>query len=92
MIELKEIIKEIQEIKYLLRSQTWPRWLPTKLAAKYSGLSANKLRQLYKEGEIYAKDIGGKLIFDRESIDEYFLKDKAKLKIYLDKIKSPSLC
>ena len=71
----------------------WPRWLPTKEAVRYSVLSAWKLRELARSGEIYAKNIGGgKLIFDRESIDDYMLREKALLKAHLDRLKRSGLC
>ena len=76
----------------LSRIQTWPRWLPTKAAARYSGLSEWKLRELYRAGEIYAKNVGGgKLLFDRESIDDYMLQDKAVVRKHLDRLKRSGL-
>ncbi len=66
----------------------WPRWMPSKMASRYSGLSEKTLRRLAKEGEIYATSVnGGKLLFDRESIDAFMLKEKAELQIHLDHIK-----
>ena len=74
------------------RIQIWPRWLPTKAAVKYSGLSAWKLRELARSGEIYARNIGGgKLVFDRQSIDEYMLRDKALLHKHLDRLERNGL-
>jgi predicted site-specific integrase-resolvase len=65
----------------------WPRWLPTKLAKIYSGLSDKTLRQLYKNGDIYAKNIGGgKYYFDKESIDKFMLKEDIELKVGLANI------
>ena len=89
---IEKILKRVLQ-EELSRIQVWPRWLPTKAAARYSGLSEWKLRELYKQGEIYAKNIGGgKLIFDRESIDDYMLRDKALLKAHLDQLKRSGLC
>ncbi len=66
----------------------WPRWMPSKMASHYSGLSEKTLRRLAREGEIYATSVnGGKLLFDRESIDAFMLREKAKLHIHLDHIK-----
>ena len=74
--ELKEIIKEtIQEVLHELLFEILPRfeysqYLPSKEASHYSGLSEKTLRKLASEGEIYATSVGGgKLLFDRMSID-----------------------
>ena len=62
----------------------WPRWLSTELASRYSSLSGKTLRRLYKEDKIYAKSLGGgKFLFDRESIDEYMLREKMELRVGL---------
>ncbi len=73
---------------------SWPRWLPTREAARYSGLSAKKLRELARAGEIYAVESpgGGKLLFDRESIDVYFLREKARLQAHLELLKRDRVC
>ncbi|BCS86843.1 MerR family transcriptional regulator [Pseudodesulfovibrio sediminis] len=53
------------------------RWLRTKEAATYSGLSPNTLRKYADEGLIYAaRTEGGHRRYDRESIDEFFDQDK----------------
>ncbi len=82
--QIKDLIKEaIQEV-----GTGWPRWMPIKMASNYSGLSERTLRDLARRGIIYAtKPGGGKLIFDKESIDRYFLKEKAKIKFHLDQFK-----
>ncbi len=65
----------------------WPRWLPSKEASRYSGLSEKTLRRLAQEGEIYATSIGGgKLLFDRESIDEFLLKQQREIKAKTDSL------
>jgi len=90
---IKQIVQEA--IKEALREAlsslptSYPRWLPTREAVKYSGLSKDILYKLAEEGEIYAVKSpgGGKLLFDRLSIDEYLLKDKHQFKVHLDRIK-----
>jgi excisionase family DNA binding protein len=89
--ELKEIIKEtIQEVLYELLSEflprfeysQYPRWLPSKEASRYSGLSEKTLRKLAREGEIYATSVGGgKLLFDRMSIDEFLLRQRKEISV-----------
>ncbi len=84
--QIFELLQELRE--EIARLQSWPRWLPTKAAVRYSGLSEKKLRELVREGEIYATNPGGgKLIFDRESIDEYLLREKARIKAHLELFK-----
>ena len=82
---IKQIVQEA--IKEALREAlsslptSYPRWLPSKEASRYSGLSEKTLRRLAQEGEIYATSIGGgKLLFDRESIDEFLLKQQKEVK------------
>jgi len=93
-----EAIKKLvyEAVREALASQptAWPRWLPVKEASRYSGLSAKKLRELARAGEIYAAESpgGGKLLFDRESIDEYFLREKAHLKAHLELLKRSKVC
>ena len=93
-----ETIKELvyEAVREALASQptAWPRWLPAREASRYSGLSAKKLRELARAGEIYAVESpgGGKLLFDRESIDEYFLREKARLRAHLDLLKRSRVC
>ena len=86
---IKRIVLEAVREALESRPSAWPRWLPIKEAARYSGLSEKTLRRLAKDGEIYAVESpgGGKLLFDRESIDEYFLREKARLKAHLDLIR-----
>jgi len=82
--ELKQVLKEVlQEIlQEISLKQELPRWLPSKEASRYSGLSEKTLRRLAKEGEIYATSIGGgKLLFDRYSIDEFLLKQQREVKV-----------
>ena len=70
----------------------WPRWMPSRMASRYSGLSVKTLRKLAREGEIYAASVnGGKLLFDRESIDEYLLRNRAEIKLRLDELKKSIL-
>ena len=90
---IEKILKRVLQ-EELSRIQVWPRWLPTREASRYSGLSAKTLRKLAQEGEIYAVESpgGGKLLFDRKSIDEYFLREKALLKAHLDRLKRSGLC
>ena len=85
---IKDAIKEaLQEA-----GMGWPRWLPTGMASRYSGLSAKTLRRLAREGEIYATNPGGgKLLFDRESIDTFMLKERAEIQIHLDRLKHIAL-
>jgi len=99
--ELKEIIKEtIQEVLYELLSEflprfeysQYPRWLPSKEASRYSGLSEKTLRRLAQEGEIYATSVGGgKLLFDRYSIDDFLLKQQREVKLKVDAITKEAL-
>jgi len=85
--KLKKILKETL-MDLGVGTPSWPRWMPSKMASRYSGLSDKTLRRLAREGEIYAVNIGGKkFLFDKESIDEYLLKEKAELQIHLDRIK-----
>ena len=86
---IKRIVLEAVREALESRPSAWPRWLPIKEAARYSGLSEKTLRRLAKDGEIYATQSpgGGKLLFDRESIDEYLLREKARLKAHLDLIR-----
>jgi len=84
---IKQIVFEaIREALPSLPSE-WPRWLPTKEAVRYSGLSEKTLRRLAQEGEIYATSInGGKLLFDRYSIDEFLLKQQKEVKVKAESI------
>ncbi|MEM7814709.1 MAG: helix-turn-helix domain-containing protein [Candidatus Aenigmatarchaeota archaeon] len=67
--------------------QTWPRWLSTREACRYSGLSKDMLYKLRNEGEIYATTVGGgKLLWDKESIDEFLLKDKKNITLKVKQI------
>lgn len=88
---LKKAIKEAMA-EVIMESKDWPRWLPINLASHYSGLSAKTLRNLAKEGDIYATSInGGKLLFDKNSIDEFMLRDKKMIQVYLDRIGESNL-
>ncbi|WP_457644717.1 helix-turn-helix domain-containing protein [Persephonella sp.] len=58
------------------------RWLTTKQAEEYSNLCFKTLKKYYLEGEIYAKKIGNKWIWDRESIDAFLNEDKVKIEKY----------
>lgn len=89
---VRELVKEIKEaIKEELAQYLYPRWLSTKDAIRYSGLSKDSLYRLYKEGEIYATSIGGgKLIWDRNSIDDYFLRRKNEIVLKTREILSKS--
>lgn len=70
----------------------WPRWMPSKMASRYSGLSEKTPRRLARDGEIYATSVnGGKLLFDKESIDSFMLREKAVLQRHLDRIKKSVL-
>ncbi len=83
MINQEEILKAIQQV---CAATAWPRWLPSKKAAQYSGLSEKTLRRLAKQGEIYAAcPGGGKLLFDKEDIDAYMLRQKAEIAGLLSK-------
>lgn len=91
----KELIKEaIKEVLWELRHELnlfGARWLSTKDAIRYSGLSKDVLYKLYKNGEIYATTVGGgKLIWDRNSIDEYFLRQKNEVALKAREILSLS--
>ena len=92
--DLEEIIKTAVREALGALPRSWPRWLTTREASRYSGLSARTLRELARAGEIYAVPSpgGGKLLFDRESIDEYFLREKASLKEHLELLKRRGLC
>lgn len=86
MITQEEILKAIQQA---CATAAWPRWLPSKKAAQYSGLSEKTLRKLAKQGEIYAAcPGGGKLLFDKEDIDAYMLRQKAQIADLLSKFTS----
>jgi len=92
-----EILKELvfRAVREALESRpsAWPRWLPIKEAARYSGLSPSTLRRLAREGEIYARNLnGGKLLFDRESIDDFMLRDRAEIEVRLDRLRRAGLC
>ncbi len=91
--ELWEVVFRAVREALESRPSAWPRWLPIKEAARYSGLSPATLRRLAREGEIYAKNLnGGKLLFDRESIDEFMLQDRAELEAQLDRFRRLGLC
>ena len=57
--KLKKILKETL-MDLGVGTPSWPRWMPSKMASRYSGLSDKTLRRLAREGEIYAVNIGGK--------------------------------
>ena len=79
-IALKQALQEV--------GLGWPRWMPSKMASRYSGLSEKTLRRLARVGEIYAtKPCGGKLLFDKESIDAFMLREKVELHVHLDQVK-----
>jgi Helix-turn-helix domain len=68
-----EILAEAsQELPRLI-----PRWLRTRHAVAYSGLSRSKLYELFGSGRIKAANVRDKgsrkgvRVFDRESIDEF---------------------
>ena len=70
----------------------YPRWLPSKEASRYCGLSEKTLRKLAQEGEIYAASVGGgKLLFDRYSIDDFLLKQQREVKLRVDAITKEAL-
>ena len=90
---LRALIQEAVREALECRPSAWPRWLPIKEAARYSGLSPATLRKLAREGEIYARNLnGGKLLFDRESIDDFMLRDRAEIKARLDHFLRSGLC
>ena len=90
---LRALIQEAVREALESRPSAWPRWLPIKEAARYSGLSPATLRKLAREGEVYAKNLnGGKLLFDRESIDEFMLRDRAELSAQLARFRRLGLC
>ena len=78
-----EAVKEVLENQPVI----WPRWLKTAQAARYSGLSTKTLRRLAREGKIRAYRHGKDLIFDRESIDQYFLCQEAEIQAHFEEIK-----
>ena len=84
---IKQIVFEaIQEALSSLPSE-WPRWLSSKKASYYSGLSEKTLRRLAQEGEIYATSVGGgKFLFDRYSIDEFLLKQQKEVRLKAENI------
>ena len=86
---VKEVLSELLPASVSASPSEYPRWLPTREAVKYSGLSKDTLYKLAEEGEIYAVKSpgGGKLLFDRLSIDEYLLREKYQIKAHLDRIK-----
>lgn len=47
------------------------RWLTTKEAESYSNLCFKTLKKYYLQGEIVAKKVGSKWLWDRESIDRF---------------------
>ena len=85
---IKQIVFEaIQEALSSFLPSEWPRWLSSKKASYYSGLSEKTLRRLAQEGEIYATSVGGgKLLFDRYSIDEFLLKQQKEVKVKAESI------
>jgi len=74
-----EVLKEaVREVIFCVEK----RWLTTREAVRYSALSEKTLRKLAREGEIYATSVGGgKLLFDRYSIDEFLLKQNREVKV-----------
>ncbi len=90
---LRKIIQEAVQEALESRPFAWPRWLPIREASRYSGLSPATLRRLAREGEIYARNLnGGKLLFDRESIDAFMLQDRAEIEAQLDRFRRSGLC
>ncbi len=62
------------------------RWLTTKEAEKYTGLCFKTLKKYWEQGDISAKKLQGKWIWDRESIDAFFGDDDVKVKMILQKV------
>jgi len=84
--DIRKVVAEVFEEKLMKIPSLWPRWLPLKEAVRYSGMSERMLRKLAKEGEIYAtKPGGGKMLFDRESIDDFLLREKAEINTLLNR-------
>lgn len=80
----KKILKSV--VKEVMQELFTSRWLTTKEAVKYSKLSEKTLRKFYRQGEIYAVQIGNKLIWDKESIDNFLLQDEKKINLLVKEI------
>lgn len=61
------------------------RWLTTKEAEEYTGLCFKTLKKYWEQGDISAKKLQGKWIWDRESIDAFLGDDDVKVKMILQK-------
>jgi len=63
------------------------RWLTTKEAEEYTNLCFKTLKKYYLEGSIYAKKLGNKWLWDRESIDAFFGEDNLRTELLLQEVK-----
>jgi len=89
---VREVLSELLPASVPVSPSEYPRWLPSKEASRYSGLSEKTLRKLAQEGEIYAASVGGgKLLFDRYSIDDFLLKQQREVKLRVDAITKEAL-
>jgi len=62
------------------------RWLTTKEAEEYTGLCFKTLKKYWEQGDISAKKIGNKWLWDRESIDIFLKGDDYTAELLLSKI------
>ncbi len=62
------------------------RWLTTKEAVEYTGLCFHTLKKYWLNGDISAKKLQGKWVWDKESIDAFFGDEDMKVKMMLQKV------
>ena len=72
--QLDAVNRELEEIKRITLNG-WRPWMPLKEAAEYAGLSPKTLRKLLDEEGITYKVARGKIIVNRQSLDEYLESD-----------------
>jgi len=76
------IEQDIQDIKTLILkigSNSYPRWMDIKTACTYTSMSKPTIMEYIMIGDVYAKKLSGKWYVDRDSIDEFMLKDSVEL-------------
>jgi len=63
-------------------------WLTTDQAVKYSKLCRQTLYKLLERGDIYAKKVGRKYLWSKESIDAYLNEESILDQIALHRLRS----
>ena len=78
--QLETVNKELEDMRRILL-KSWRPWMPLKEAAEYAGVSPKTLRKLLDEEGIIYKVIGGKIVVNRQSLDEYLESDAHAAKL-----------